>query len=416
MSQQPEDHYAPELSQYSTAGSASAHSPVGQLRRDRQLEVGLARPRIQEVEKRIELERMIQQPTKLDRDEYKRKPLGDLNNSPIETLAFIRATERQIDLPRREIQRFADNHKSYWSLNKAFNSGAENRTSDNQARLNYLIQCCDGPAKASTEHCTILEEDRDNLVARKILLVQNQVMINVHTDESLDGPRLTGNDYVEVVQLAQQMTVCDDALRTIETTVRQLTPELHFRWADEAAFIPRSYRQPQFTDLTRFVGERADSVSLGYAVTKLGMHGSQWQLKLCTLNEETILELVAVQFDVAPVDSMTAIHIGQAWSVKTLPRLRIFCPNAQQLVSWPHLRVILFGPYSSSNVGVLVECDVPQARWVIDRRKGKRHEQYAIKVVLGWMLLDPGGRSLKTRTAANSVGTDALQDNSERLC
>ncbi|KAF5394192.1 hypothetical protein PHET_12080 [Paragonimus heterotremus] len=122
---------------------------------------------------------MIQQRMKLDRDEYERKPLSDLNVLPTVTPALIRATERQTDLPRREIQPLAANPKSYWSFTKAFESGVEDRTNDNQARLDYLIQYCDRPAKASIERCTILEEDRGYLVAKEILrkrLGQNHMM------------------------------------------------------------------------------------------------------------------------------------------------------------------------------------------------------------------------------------------------
>ncbi|KAF5395775.1 hypothetical protein PHET_11737 [Paragonimus heterotremus] len=92
MSLQTEDLYPPELSQYSTAGNASANFPVEQLHGDRELEVELTRLQIQEAEKRIKLERVIQQRTKLNRDEYESKSLGDLTKLPTETPAFIRAT------------------------------------------------------------------------------------------------------------------------------------------------------------------------------------------------------------------------------------------------------------------------------------------------------------------------------------
>ncbi|KAF5402254.1 hypothetical protein PHET_04366 [Paragonimus heterotremus] len=238
MSQQTEDFYPPELSQYSIAGTASVNSHVRQLQRDRELEVGLARLRIQEAEERIELERMIQQRTKLDSDEYECKSLGDLNKLPIEAPAFLRATERQTDLPRREIQRFAGNPKSYCPSTKAFGSGVENRTNYNHARLDYLIQYCDGPAEASTQHCAILEEDWGYIVAKEVLrkrFGQNHMMTKAHTDEVLDDPRLTDNDSAALV-----------------------------RWADEAALITRSSREPRFTGLTRFVEERADAASLRY--------------------------------------------------------------------------------------------------------------------------------------------------------
>ncbi|KAF5398589.1 hypothetical protein PHET_08294, partial [Paragonimus heterotremus] len=167
---------------YSTAGTASANSPAGQLNRDRELEVELTRLRIQ-VEKRTEIGIMMQQRTTLDRDECERKPLGDLNKLPIETPAFIRVTERPTDLPRRKLQRFPGNPKSYWSFTKAFESGVENRMNDNQAWLDYLMQYCDGPAKALAQHCTILKEDRSHLVAREFLCErfgQNHIATKAH--------------------------------------------------------------------------------------------------------------------------------------------------------------------------------------------------------------------------------------------
>ncbi|KAF5397056.1 hypothetical protein PHET_10159 [Paragonimus heterotremus] len=212
---------------------------------------------------------MIQQRTKLDRDNYERKPLGDPNKLPIETPAFIRATECQTDLPRREIQRFAANPMSYWSFTKAFESGVENRTNDNQARLDYLIQYCDGPGKASIQHCTILEDDQGYLVAKEILrkrFGQNHMVAKAYVDVLLDGPRLTDNDFAALVQLAQQMTVCKvtfrqlkydsgfNSSRTIESIVGRLPPKLHFKWAYEAAIITRLNRGPQFTYRTGFMG------------------------------------------------------------------------------------------------------------------------------------------------------------------
>ncbi|KAF5395561.1 hypothetical protein PHET_11818, partial [Paragonimus heterotremus] len=178
----------------STAGTASANSIVVQLHRDREQEVELVRLRTQEVEERIEPERMIRQRTTHDRNEYECKPLNKLS---VETPAFIRAAESQTDLPGREIQPFAGTSKSRWSFTNAFESGVENRTNDNQANVDYLIQYYDGPAKASIQHCTIPEEDRGYLVAREILrkrFGESHMVAKAHINELLNGPRPTDND------------------------------------------------------------------------------------------------------------------------------------------------------------------------------------------------------------------------------
>ncbi|KAF5395798.1 hypothetical protein PHET_11422 [Paragonimus heterotremus] len=107
------------------------------------------------------------------------------------------------------------------------------------------------------------------------------MVAKAHIDQLLDGPRLNDNDSAALVQLVQQMTVCEVTLRqlnydsdlnscrTIETIVRRLPSELRFKLADEAAIITRSSREPQFADLTRFVEERADNASLRYGIDAL---------------------------------------------------------------------------------------------------------------------------------------------------
>ncbi|KAF5397931.1 hypothetical protein PHET_08207 [Paragonimus heterotremus] len=199
MSQQAEDLTTTKNSiGYSTVSIASANSPVGQLYKDRGLEVELAKLRIQEADKRIELERTIQQQTTLNRDGYKREPLGVLNKSSAETPAFSRDTAHHTDLSRREIQRFDDSSKSYWSFTKAFESGVDNSITDNQDKLDYLIQYFEGPAKSSIQRCTILEEDRGCLVAEGIprkRFGQNHSVVIAHIDEHLDGLLPAENDF-----------------------------------------------------------------------------------------------------------------------------------------------------------------------------------------------------------------------------
>ncbi|KAF5395531.1 hypothetical protein PHET_12018, partial [Paragonimus heterotremus] len=81
-----------------------------------------------------------------------------------------------------------------------------------------------------------------------------------------------------IVQLAQWTSVYEATLRqlnydfglnssrAIETIVQKLPPpELHFRWTDRAAIITGYGIGPQFTDLTKFVVERADAASMRYS-------------------------------------------------------------------------------------------------------------------------------------------------------
>ena len=127
----------------------SIHSPEGRLSQNeddldrKRMEIELTRLRIKELEMRIELERVRQK--------------QDFGSSLKTDHVGSSVTATTIDLPKREIQRFDGNPKNYWSFIKAFENTVENRIDDDEARLSYLIQFCDGYAKNQLQHCTVLE-------------------------------------------------------------------------------------------------------------------------------------------------------------------------------------------------------------------------------------------------------------------
>ena len=64
-------------------------------------------------------------------------------------------------------------------------------------------------------------------------------------------------------------------------------------------------------------------------------------------------------------------------------------PAYSDLKPWPHLQDLQLPTHDKDDVSILVGCNVPEAHWVLEQRRGGRKQPYAVKTPLGWMLLGP---------------------------
>ena len=44
-------------------------------------------------------------------------------------------------------------------------------------------------------------------------------------------------------------------------------------------------------------------------------------------------------------------------------------------------------------IELIIGCDTPEAHWSLDQRVGNRHQPFAVKTVLGWVLFGPLNKS-----------------------
>ncbi len=49
---------------------------------------------------------------------------------------------------------------------------------------------------------------------------------------------------------------------------------------------------------------------------------------------------------------------------------------------WPHLNGIDFPRIQNDKVSLLIVCDVPEAHWVCNQRRGRRSQPYAVRTPL----------------------------------
>ncbi|XP_018645802.1 hypothetical protein Smp_177890 [Schistosoma mansoni] len=157
------------------------------------IELELARLRITQLEKEIELEKLRRQGS----EGFGRS----INNSEDVIL-------KNLYLPKREILRFDGTPINYWNFIRNFEEciGCENIGF--RAKLNYLIQYCDGEEKAAILHCAILEPEIGYHQALKLLeetFGQKHVIARTFIDNLLNFPNIKRNQPDGLRKLSREM-------------------------------------------------------------------------------------------------------------------------------------------------------------------------------------------------------------------
>ncbi|KAL9964892.1 hypothetical protein ACROYT_G028600 [Oculina patagonica] len=66
------------------------------------------------------------------------------------------------------------------------------------------------------------------------------------------------------------------------------------------------------------------------------------------------------------------IELNRVWTVDTLRLPQGSPPTKEDAAQWPHLNGIDFPVIQNDKVSLLIGCDVPEAHWVCDQRRGRR--------------------------------------------
>ncbi|KAH8860267.1 hypothetical protein KSF78_0007180 [Schistosoma japonicum] len=148
-----------------------------------------------------------------------------------------------------------------------------------KAKLNYLIQYCDGEAKFIIHHCTLLEPEagyRKTLEILEEIFGLKHVVARKFIDKMLAIPSIRGNNSREFRKLSTGMQVCDltlkrmdyisdlNSTKTIDSVVSKLPTRVQHEWVKIASKIIKGGGEPSFSDLTNFVKEQADIENTRY--------------------------------------------------------------------------------------------------------------------------------------------------------
>ena len=123
---------------------------------------------------------------------------------------------------------------------------------------------------------------------------------------------------------------------------------------------------------------------------KLGVFGRSKEFTLTTVNGASDSQN---GFEVSLVARGINLHeeitLSRVWAVDPLRLPQGGAPTKEGTDKWSHLKGINFPRIQSDEVSLLMGCDVPEAHWVYDRRRGRRGRPYAVCTSLGWNLMGP---------------------------
>ncbi|CAH8638238.1 unnamed protein product [Schistosoma rodhaini] len=279
----------PELSPHYSDTHNDDQFGGNSCRMDPLLELELAKIRLTQTEREIELEHLRQK----GREHYNQAVAGKaMYKSTFASPAvdippekdWITMISRALDLPKREIIRFNGNPMNYWSFIRNFEDCFDERVGF-RSRLNYLIQYCDGEAKATIVHCALLEPEEGYRKALELLeeaFGQKHIVAHAFIDKMLNIPAIKGTDPDGLRRLSREMHVCEltltqmnyvsdlNSTKTIECMFLKLPLHLQREWVKVASKILKTGREPLFKDLCEFVKEQSDIANTRYGLLVSG--------------------------------------------------------------------------------------------------------------------------------------------------
>ncbi|VDP99675.1 unnamed protein product [Trichobilharzia regenti] len=312
------------------------------------VELELAKMRIAQLEKEIELERLRQASRECsghDKSPYKPSTSHTVAVSPNDE--FARAMSKSLDMPKRVITKFDE-------------------------------------AKDVIKHCALLEPEEGYHRALELLeeaFSQRHVVARTFIEKRLEFPDVKSNDAALLRKLSHEMQACELTLkqmnhvsdlnsgRTIEQLVLKLPVHSQREWIEVACNVIKSGREPSFSDLCLFIKEQSDiantSGSDATLVTEdlareLGLAGATKTVSLKTLGSQSTLSFK-----------------------QRLAQLQRVVPTADQMASWNHLDGIVLPEVKNEEIKMLIGCNVPEAHVTIDKMLGGANETCAVETPLG---------------------------------
>ena len=125
-------------------------------------------------------------------------------------------------------------------------------------------------------------------------------------------------------------------------------------------------------------------------VKELDLQGEPHDFLLTTQEKkDSAKSSLELKLTIICLDGTSALEIQRVWTVDHLNVLSRSIPRAEDVQEWSHLSNIDLPEIENKDLRVLIRCNVPEAFWVMEERRGKRSEQIAVRSLLGWTLIGP---------------------------
>ncbi|XP_077968353.1 uncharacterized protein LOC120334750 [Styela clava] len=129
---------------------------------------------------------------------------------------------RTVDLPKPEIAKFSGDPMEYYSFIRNFKAHVTDLVDDDNVRLSYLLQLCQGQAKNAIDHCSMMEPSRGYREAMRELKNEygkDHVISRTCLDRLKRGPKLNFDDAKGMQAYARLMRKCGLVLGEISQSI-----------------------------------------------------------------------------------------------------------------------------------------------------------------------------------------------------
>ena len=128
-------------------------------------------------------------------------------------------------------------------------------------------------------------------------------------------------------------------------------------------------------------------------VDQLGITGEPRNFLLTTQERKDSAKTgIEVKLTIDSINGNSSLEVPRAWTVDHLNISERSIPRDGDVDKWPHLSGIELPEIENKEVKVLIGCNVPEAFWVLEERRGGKGEPVAIRSLLGWTLIGPTER------------------------
>ncbi|XP_078344112.1 uncharacterized protein LOC144629777 [Oculina patagonica] len=125
-------------------------------------------------------------------------------------------------------------------------------------------------------------------------------------------------------------------------------------------------------------------------IRELGISGVQRNFFLTTQEKkESSKSGLEVKLTIDSINSQSSLEIPKVWTVDRLNISEQSIPREQDADQWPHLSDIYLPEIDSKEVRLIIGCNVPDAFWVLEERRGGKGDPVAIRSILGWTIVGP---------------------------
>ena len=132
---------------------------------------------------------------------------------------------------------------------------------EDDEKLAYLIQYCNGAAKDAIENCLMLPPKEGYKEAKEILhknFGQKHIIVRGFIDKVVKGPQIRAWESEKLSQLAHDMKSCalnsdhmhykadTSSMDTLKRIVMRLPPHLQAKWAEQSNKLSEAEKGPEF--------------------------------------------------------------------------------------------------------------------------------------------------------------------------